>query len=78
MLASDYHWRELLKLCVRKGAYRGVPLPDLGESAFEGGTEADAALADLVDNLEELLLDDGPDGQSEHMMQEGMEMPSHE
>ena len=78
VLASDYHWRELLKLCVRKGAYRGVPLPDLGESAFEGGTEADAALADLVDNLEELLLDDGPAGQSEHMMQEGMEMPSHE
>jgi hypothetical protein len=84
VLASDYHWRELLKLCVRKGAYRGVTVPNLEEGAGGDGAAVDgvgtgASADDLADDLEELLLDDEtPDGPSEQMQQEGMEMPSYE
>ena len=77
VLASDYHWRELLRLCVHKGAYRGVQIPNLDDGEGGGGGDV-AEMDDLADDLEELLLDDAPDGPSEQMQQEGMGMPSHD
>ena len=81
-LASDFHWRELLKLSVSKGAYRGPPLPD-GLLDDEAEVEVDD---NLVNDLE-LLLENNPDedgdedeetAPSQQMMQEAMEMPSHD
>ena len=74
VLATDFHWRELLKLCIAKGAYRGAPLPDLEDG---GGGGDGGGVSELVDDLEELLLDDEEDV-SPQMQQESMEMPSHD
>ena len=53
-------------------------LPNLEEAEGGGGGDS-AEMDDLADDLEELLLDDEvPDGPSEMMQQEGMEMPSHD
>ena len=91
-LASDYHWRELLKLCVARGAYRGAPLPDLGDadvtsggggggggggSGGGSGGDDDTADEELANELEQLLLDD-TDEPSQQVQHEGGEMPSHD
>jgi hypothetical protein len=54
VLSDDVHWCELLKLCVSKGAYTGVPLPpnifddeDVAVAGTEGAEgEEEAALLD--------------------------------
>lgn len=77
-LASDYHWRELLKLCVAKGAYRGAPLPHLEDVEGAGDASRADEEDELVNDLEQLLLDEEPEQPSQQVQQEGMEMPSHD
>ena len=85
ILATDPHWRCLLRECVRLGGYKGVPLPaDLltsdgrddgaagsGDEGAREGEAAQQAADDLAADLEELVL-----GASERVQQEGMEMPT--
>jgi hypothetical protein len=69
VLTLDPHWRELIRLAVAKGAYRGVALPP--ETPDE-----EASSADLVREVERLTLD--ADEACHAMQQEHMEMPSFE
>jgi len=69
VLMLDPHWRELIRLCVAKGAYRGVALPP--------ETQDDQASVDLIREVERLTLD-ADDDASHAMQQEHMEMPSFE
>ena len=68
VLMLDPHWRALIRLCVAKGAYRGVALPP--------ETTDDEASAVLIREVERLTLD--TDEASHAMQQEHMEMPSFE
>ena len=57
------------RLAIDKGAYTGVPPPP---DAPGGGSGDDDALAD---RLEQMLMSAEPQGASEQMLQENMEMP---
>ena len=52
VLRLDPHWAALLRQCVERGAYRGVPLPPMP------GSESDVVAASLAADLEQLTLDD--------------------
>ena len=68
VLMLDPHWRELIRLCVAKGAYRGVALPSEAQD--------DEASMDLIRDVEQLTLQ--ADEASHTMQQEHMEMPTFE
>lgn len=70
IVATDPHWGALLKLCVEKGAYAGLPLPP---GLFDNAGFGDDADEVLARALGDLLLEP-----SARIQQEGMEMPSHE
>ena len=74
VLMLDKHWRALLELCVRKGAYRGVPV------VFPDQAPADS-LADDIARLH-LHADDPDDAEQQEpthrMQQEHAQMPEFE
>ena len=65
VLRLDPHWGALLRQCVERGAYRGVPLPPMP------GSESDVVAASLAADLEQLTLDD-------EEAAEQLEMPTYE
>jgi superfamily I DNA and/or RNA helicase len=65
VLRLDPHWGALLRQCVERGAYRGVPLPPMP------GSESDVIAASLAADLEQLTLDD-------EEAAEQLEMPTYE
>jgi helicase MOV-10 len=71
VLKHDKHWGALLRLAIDKGAYTGVPPPP--DAPDGGGPDGDDDA--LADRLEQMLIGAEPQGASEQMLQENMEMP---
>ena len=71
VLKQDQHWGALLRLAIDKGAYTGVPPPPDAPGGGGPGGDDDA----LADRLEQMLIGAEPQGASEQMLQENMEMP---
>jgi hypothetical protein len=40
-LAADEHWNKMLRFCIERGCYTGVPAPSMFSDACEGGLDAD-------------------------------------
>ena len=80
VLAPDPHWGRLLRTCIEKSAYTGVPPPPPpgDDDDPTGGGDGDELLAD---RLAEMMLgaDDGEEDfveVSHQQLQEGNEMPN--
>ena len=71
VLKQDQHWGALLRLAIDKGAYTGVPPPPDAPGGGGPGGDDDA----LAVRLEQMLIGAEPQGASEQMLQENMEMP---
>jgi hypothetical protein len=80
VLATDPHWGELLRLCLRRGAYTGVepPQDSGGDGGGGDGVGDDAAADGLAVRLDEIMLsanDEGEPDVSQRIQQEGVAMP---
>ena len=78
VLKQDQHWGALLRLAIDKGAYTGVPPPPDAPGGGGPGGDDDGPGGDddaLADRLEQMLIGAEPQGASEQMLQENMEMP---
>ena len=68
----------MLRLAIDKGAYTGVPPPPDAPGGGGPGGDDDGPGGDddaLADRLEQMLIGAEPQGASEQMLQENMEMP---
>ena len=81
VLAPDPHWGKLLRTCIEKSAYTGVPPPpapgdDDGPTGGDGGGDGGDSDELLADRLAEMMLGASEVEVSHQQQQEGNEMPN--